>query len=163
MTFEYLKKFVDQPDNKASVIRNWFYSFPQAEIEESERIANIRFPLELRKFYKEIGYGSLTVPNNPPDHYDFSGSNYIYSPKSLADFLVNGPEDYMIDATYELLSPGDLPFFEVGDSDYFLVMKLNSDNPNAVYDMGNRLIEESFEKFIWNLYYNSPSYYMKDW
>ena len=38
-------------------------------------------------------------------------------------------------------------------------MKLNSDNPNAVWALGNIKIEDSFEKFIWRLYYEDPTYY----
>jgi hypothetical protein len=61
-------------------------------------------------------------------------------------------------STYELLEPGDLPFFEIGDSSSFLLMKLNSDNPNAVWDY-DLTICDSFEEFIWRLYYESPSFY----
>ena len=64
----------------------------------------------------------------------------------------------MAESAYELLQPGDLPFFEISDSSSFMVMKLNSDNPNAVWFMGHEKIEESFERFIWNLYYDDPSY-----
>ena len=40
-------------------------------------------------------------------------------------------------------------------------MKLNSDNPNAVWTDGYSpiKIEDSFEKFIWRLYYESPWFY----
>ena len=38
-------------------------------------------------------------------------------------------------------------------------MKLNSDRPDAVYYFSN-LVEESFERFIWRLYYESPTFYL---
>ena len=82
----------------------------------------------------------------------------------VADIMINGPESgLIIDSFYELLEPGDLPFFEIGDSSSFMVMKPHSDNPNAVWYMGVEKIEDSFEKFIWRLYYEDPSYYAKDW
>ena len=37
-------------------------------------------------------------------------------------------------------------------------MKLNSENPNAVWDWDTK-IEDSFERFIWRLYYEDPGYY----
>ena len=59
--------------------------------------------------------------------------------------------------------PGDMPFFEVADGANFLIMRPEGENSNAVYDMGGDLIEEDFEKFIWRLYYESPTYYMDKW
>ena len=77
----------------------------------------------------------------------------------VADIMINGPESgLIIDSFYELLEPGDLPFFEIADSSSFLLMKPFSDNPNAVWDYDLK-IEDSFEKFIWRLYYESPSFY----
>ena len=40
-----------------------------------------------------------------------------------------------------------------------MVLKPYSDNPNAVYTDTGILIEQSFEKFIWRLYYESPCFY----
>ena len=59
----------------------------------------------------------------------------------------------------ELLQPGDLPFFEIADSSSFMVMKLRSDNPNAVWSDCGVKIEDSFEKFIWRLFYEDPGFY----
>ena len=58
-----------------------------------------------------------------------------------------------------MFEPGDLPFFEIGDSCRFLLMKLYSNNPNAIWTFGNIKIEDSFERFIWRLYYESPWFY----
>ncbi len=165
--FEYLEDYIIEKNGKR-VGANSFNLLSEEEILEAEKNLGNSFPKQLRKFYKEVGCGTLQKPDIVPKDYKFYGANEILPPLDVVKFfkgnlIWEGQQHWMAEPTYELLSPGDLPFFEVGDSDYFLVMKLNSDNPNAVYDMGNRLIEESFEKFIWNLYYNSPSYYMKDW
>jgi hypothetical protein len=57
--------------------------------------------------------------------------------------------------------PDDLPFFEIADGNDFLFMRPQSDKPNAIYGLLNELIEEDFEKFIWRLYYESPTYYIE--
>jgi len=57
------------------------------------------------------------------------------------------------------MKPGDLPFFRIVDSCFFLMMKLNSSNPNAIYDQQGDLVAENFDRFIWRLYYESPFFY----
>lgn len=59
----------------------------------------------------------------------------------------------------ESMKPGDLPFFHIGDSSSFLFMKPQSSKPNAVYNEWGELVEGSFNRFIWRLYYESPDYY----
>lgn len=68
-------------------------------------------------------------------------------------------EDFIEDE----FKPEDLPFFEMHDSSYCMVMKPLSDNPNALWYMGRKKIEDSFEAFIRNLYYDDPAYYEKSW
>ncbi len=147
---------------------NIFHPETEEEIENAEKVFGFPFPSQLRNFYQKIGYGSLTTPHNPPKDYDFCNANDILPPFVAANFakgilLWEGQHCWMAEETYELLEPGDLPFFEVGDSNYFLIIKPESYMPNAVYDMGGDLIEDSFEKFIWRLYYEDHSYYMKNW
>lgn len=75
----------------------------------------------------------------------------------MLGILQHPKEDYyMAESVQALLQPGDLPFFEISDSSSFMITKLNSTNPNAVWFMGHEKIEDSFEKFIWNLYYMIP-------
>ena len=133
------------------------------ELENAEIVLGQRFPEQIRKFYQEIGVGCILMPHVIPENYKFYNTNEILSPIVAARFakgILNwdNQENYMAESTYELLEPGDLPFFEMYDSSHFLLMKLNSDNPNAVWFYDTK-IEDSFEKFIWRLYYESPSYY----
>ena len=142
---------------------NIFHPVSEDEIKKAEKILGCSFPNQLREFYKNIGYGSLTTPYNPPENYTFYGANDILPPFIIANFSKgilewDNQHSWMAESTYEDLEPGDLPFFEIGDSSSFLIMKLYSDNPSAVWS-GNIKIEDSFEKFIWRLYYESPSYY----
>lgn len=182
--FQELK--AEKIEDKVCVGNNVFFSVSEKEIEEAEQLLGFSFPEQLRKFYRVIGYGSLTTPDNPPAGYDFFNSNTILPPLVVAVFFRliiehhKKPEDERtslevllnLDKFYtvfqghsisidglELLEPGDLPFFEIGDSTRFLIMKLYSDNPNAIWAFGNIKIEDSFEKFIWRLYYESPWFY----
>ena len=142
---------------------NVFDVVSEDEIIKGEQILGLPFPDQLKDFYRQIGYGNLTTPSNPAPDYDFYSSNEILPPSVAARFAKGILEwesqtHWMSEATYELLEPGDLPFFEIADGSCFLLMKLNSENPNAVWDWDTK-IEDSFERFIWRLYYEDPGYY----
>ena len=159
-TYEYLKEFLPPHPEYDGTNRNWFYPVEEKSIGEAEKRIGFDFPNQLKAFYREIGYGSLYAPHDITDGYQTFLSNKIFPPSMVADIMINGPESgLIIDSFYELLEPGDLPFFEIGDSTRFLIMKLYSDNPNAIWAFGNIKIEDSFEKFIWRLYYESPWFY----
>lgn len=164
MVFDYLKKFITTPTNTTDTFQNSFYPVSKSEINNAEKKIQHAFPDQLKAFYTEIGYGFLIAPEKKTDDYEFCNVNRIIDPETLAGIILNGPKSEQISpSTYELLEPGDLPFFEIGDSSSFLLMKLNSDNPNAVWWYNSEKIEDSFEKFIWRLYYEDPAYYSKNW
>lgn len=147
---------------------NYFIPLEDIQIETAEKIIGMKFPSELREFYQEIGFGFLSTPHNPPDDYSFCNRNLILHPLAIARFkkgnLLNKDLDsYMSRDTHELLAKDDLPFFEIGDSSSFMIMKPKSDNPNAVWYMGMEKIEDSLEQFIHNLYYKNPAYYADPW
>jgi hypothetical protein len=151
--------------NDVYIDLNIFTPVSEDEIKEAEELLGFPFPDELRNFYKNIGYGSLAIPPNAPKDYVCSVSNEILPPFIVANFAKGilrweGQHSWMAEPTYEFMEPGDLPFFEIGDSSSFLVMKPHSDNPNAVWTDGIPVkIEDSFERFIHRLYYESPSFY----
>lgn len=166
--YSYLKAYCHHPGNSNTpkALISPFNSFGElydGELEKAEKILGQEFPGELKNFYKEIGVGKLMKPHKVPPDYSFSGVNEILSPIAAANFskgilFWNGQENWMSESAYEDLNPGDLPFFEIHSSEYFLVMKLNSDNPKAVWD-GNTKITDSFEEFMHRLYYESPIFY----
>ena len=145
---------------------NVFSPVSNKEIKEAEEILRCPFPDQLANFYRTIGCGNITTSVDQQNKPSTIDGNEILPPIVAARFAKgilrweNQTMHWMAESTYELLEPGDLPFFEIGDSTNFLVMKLNSDNPNAIWTDGLPIkIEDSFEKFIWRLYYESPSYY----
>lgn len=191
-TYDYLKSYMRSNYVGAVEIarNNLFCPVSPTDTQTAELKVNVGLPFQLKNFYAEIGFGYLTTPHNPPKEYECSDRNLILPPHVAGQFynLVmehhKKPEDsrmslnvlldlnqfyqtyekYAINVeALELLQPGDLPFFEIGDSASFMTMKLNSDNPNAVWFMGHEKIEDSLEKFIWNLYYDDPSYYSRNW
>ncbi|WP_010299842.1 SMI1/KNR4 family protein [Candidatus Odyssella thessalonicensis] len=167
-TYEYLKKYNWQNYGK-SIVRigrdNIFYDCSLEEIQRAEEQLGRNFPSELRSFYLSIGYGHLTTKSGEQEDAIFPNSNEILPPHIAVDYMqgiIEHPEEdpyYMSPDTYEDLEPGDLPFFEIGDGSSFMVMKLNSKNPNAVWSDCGVKIEDSFERFIWRLYYEDPSFY----
>ncbi|CAO5682435.1 MAG: Antitoxin YxxD [Holosporales bacterium] len=166
MVYEYLsKELVKNKDGFIDLTcTNYFISLDQGILKEAESIIDMPFPSELKQFYQEVGYGNLSAPKDVPEGYCFYSRNMILHPLAIARFkigqLLNPDLDsYMQQDVYEDLSPDDLPFFEIGDSSSFMIMKPKSDTPNAVWYMGMEKIEDSFERFIWRLYHESPGYY----
>jgi hypothetical protein len=170
--YGYLKHYIPGGNN---VDDNWFCPVSEQDIKAGEKKMGQMFPTELRNFYQEIGYGMLRSPANPPVDYEFYGNNEILHPDVSASFYqgvlehqlqpkeeaICCCENWLALPVLENLQPGDLPFFEIGDSSSFMIMKTQSDNPNAVWSDCGVKIEDSFERFIWRLYYEDPSYYGK--
>lgn len=171
--FKYLKKYVGHNDLKGT----YFLPVKEEDIRLAEQTIGTKFPSELKTFYQEIGDGILSCGEKYPEMFIDSGGNLILPPLVVSAFYKplegdtwtpdDGPidagdgEHYMDASTYEILEPGDLPFFEIADSTSFMVMKPHSTNSNAVWYMGQEKIEDSFEEFIWKLYYENPWYWEK--
>ena len=156
--FDYLKKYIDNVEG----MRNRFHPLSLQEIEMVENRLGYKFPFQLRTFYKEIGFGTFQH-NHDLSVTDNTFANRLLDPESAADIKLLGYDSGQILPSVTF-AEDELPIFEVADGDMFFVMKPKSDKPNAVYrDMGQGILEDSFEKFIWRLYYESPLYYMKDW
>jgi hypothetical protein len=166
--FEYLSNHLYGRDGK-DFNGNLFYQVTEQEILEGEKILGYPFPAELKAFWREVGCGNLCAPHNhdPKQEIPIDG-NAILPPKAVANFAKgvlfwDGQEHWMSETTYEyFIESGYLPFFEISDSSSFMVMKTRSDNPGAIWlDTGSK-IEDSLEKFIHNLYYKNPFYYVED-
>ena len=176
MDYSYLEKYNKDLYKHLKVVpwpSNLFYECSQKEIEEAENMLGKRFPSQLRSFYQTIGAGCLVAPHEISPEYKFYGANEILPPLVAAHFSkeiirshteeiqepIECEDHWMSNDTLEMLEPGDLPFFEIGDSSRFLIMRPYSDKPNAVWTPSRIKIEDSFEQFIWRLYYESPWFY----
>lgn len=162
--YSYLKKYID---NSAPPPRNRFRLITQEEIDIAEKRLGFKFPDSLKEFWLEAGEGTLYVTQKGDVAFNFN--NIIYSPKEIADIILLKEDSLLIlpdvveyfDEGYINISKGEIIFFEIGDSSSFLVMKPNSNKPDAVYDMIGNIVEESLERFIWRLYYESATFYLK--
>lgn len=168
--YEYLKKYDKKETEEVIDItcHNVFYPLDEKIILEAEKLLGFNFPASLRKFYEEIGYGHLTTPLKKDASYEFYASNAILHPIIVSrffygDLLNDDYHAYMSEWAYEELPKEDIPVFEIGDGSSFMTMKPKSDNPNAVWYLGYEKIENSFEAFIYNLYYDDPAYYTRRW
>lgn len=155
--FSYLKPYVNNP---SPIRKNIFYSVPIEHILEAEGQLGYPFPSQLKEFYQQIGYGVFR------HNYDYSHtinpSNRLIDPNSIAAIKLEGFESGQIKPDVEF-EADELPFFEVsGGGAIFFTLKPLSDNPNRVWDDDN-ILEESFERFIWRLYYERPDYYKQYW
>jgi hypothetical protein len=158
MCFDYLKKYMNDEREK----RNGFYDVKLEEVERSEKRLGFSFPPQLKTFYEEIGYGFFRN-NHDLSVTDNTFANRLLDPESAADIKLLGYESGQILPSVKF-AEDEIPIFEIADGANFFVMKPESNTPNAVYHfMDGGLIEESLERFIWRLYYESPLYYMKDW
>lgn len=82
-------------------------------------------------------------------------------PEDIVSILTEGIDTGLITQQgLEFLNEGDMPIFEVADFTSYLVMRPNSEHPNAVYTTLGQIIEDSLETFIWKLYHVSPTYYL---
>jgi hypothetical protein len=145
-----------------------FYELAEREIVEAEKILGFSFPSGLRNFYTEVGMGCLPVPQHPQPGQNYTTANEILHPMVVAHFARGelewqGQDRWMAEDAYDEIESGDLPFFEMYDSSYFMVLKTASQNPDAVWYRGRKKIEDSFEAFIRNLYYDGPDYYVRNW
>jgi antitoxin YxxD len=162
-SYDYLKPFVCEL-SKVRHHQNYFYPVSEKELLQAEKKIGFTFPDELRRFYQEIGAGSLSLSLGQPENRYSVGSNIIIAPEHLEDVmtgtLINEETGlYFSRDAFEDLQPGDLPFFEISDSSNYLIMKVTSENPNAVWAFGDLKIEDSFERFIWRLYHERSDFY----
>lgn len=159
--YEYLKKYIN---NEGIPPRNWFTKVEVGSIDTAEKKIGFKFPNSLRNFWLEIGYGCLCVSLNSRQTIDHT--NTILSPTEIVDItLLKEESGLILPEAVEYIEEGyisetDIIFFEIADLSSFLVMKPMSKKPNAIYNMIGETVEESFEKFIWRLYHESPTFYI---
>lgn len=146
--------------------RNKFQKTNEIDLEKIEQEFSFRFPDPLREFYLEVGWGEI-IYKNPvfKEQAYWSGTNIFLPPQSVLCFMSGQLFDndvfYMDETFYERLEPGEIPFYEVGDSTYFMVLKNNHDKNYGCVDYLGDIVAKSFEEFVYKLYYEGPEFYKK--
>ena len=116
-----------QPSRVIGLHEIFFFPVGQSEIDEAEQILRMPFPMELERFYLEIGWGQLQTGSNGIAT-DF---NYVASPTEIVG-IINGTSEWLM--PYSQIEENTLPFFQ-RDVDLFLCLHPKSENPNAVWWM----------------------------
>ncbi|MDP3641460.1 MAG: hypothetical protein Q8R43_03410 [Alphaproteobacteria bacterium] len=157
--YDCLKKYVNVSNRKADT--NSFYLINVDEIEESKKRIEVNFSEELKEFWLEIGYGFFRSTSSEVGITQIDYSNRLLPPDDIVSILTEGADSGIItEQGLKFLKEGEIPIFEIADFTSYLIMKPNSDHPNAVYTTRGQIIEESLEQFIWKLYHVSPTYYL---
>jgi len=157
--YGYLKKYINFNNFDGKRPYNWFEAISLQEIIEAEKKIGFRFPESLKEFWWKIGRGSLPNPSNLDDDFIATHFNHILRPSDIASIILEEEDAPILPFVREYFQEGDIPFFEIGDSSNFLLMKRDSKYPDMVYDMSGEKIDH-FERFIWRLYHESPTYYL---
>lgn len=128
-----------------------FYPIKESEIQNVEKELDIIFPLELRNFYLNIGYGFLKN-----SEYNI---NRIMDPESVRDFRLrkNDFEFYPDIEVYNDVEDGKVIFYEVNEST-LISIELCDKEKNKIY-LYNIKISDSLEEFLDKMLEND-SYYL---
>ena len=128
-----------------------FYPTKESEIQNVEKELDIIFPLELRNFYLNIGYGFLKN-----SEYNI---NRIMDPESVRDFRLrkNDFEFYPDIEVYNDVEDGKVIFYEVNEST-LISIELCDKEKNKIY-LYDIKIADSLEEFLDKMLKND-SYYL---
>lgn len=143
MSFEFLKHYINRLDENISDSQNKYqlYSLDMKQIEVLDE--EFVIPLELKKFYEEIGYGFF----NKTESYTI---DTLLSPSAMK--AINLKEDYYeFDPTLDFYDEAEyrdkIIFFEVVEGNYLLIDKEDKNGKNAIYYFDQK-IADSLEEFL---------------
>jgi hypothetical protein len=126
---------------------NTMYPVTLERIEAAETRMQLKFPSELRQFFLEAGCGFWQQGVKDLERNQFL-INRIADPGDIAGMVCE--PDYPTRPCTGL-KPGEIPFFDRGDRDYFLV-NARSEDPNRVLWPSGRLVTGSLVEFFDRLY-----------
>lgn len=131
-------------------LRSSFYSLGLEEIEQVEKELNLTFPVELKQFYLEIGYGFIKGSRQ--------NINRLMDPLSVRDFRLkqNDFEFYPDIEVYDDLED-ELIFFEANETAMLSIKLTDSELSPIYYDEFK--IAESLTEFLQKIAVNDM-YYM---
>ena len=138
--FERFKKYIIEVTNQENNLKHNFYRVRFENIELAED--SIQLPIELKLFYKEVGYGFF--------YKNLNSFNRLFSPMQVKQ--INLREDfYEFDPDLELYKTDfykdKLIFFEVNEGVYLLIDKNDIKGKNAIYYFDDK-IANSLEEFL---------------
>ncbi len=152
--YDGFKVFQVSRDEKGDARFNQFWRVSENELLETEKLLGFSIPCQLRRFYLEIGNGHLVT--NIKGEFQDDYFNIFVDLERMVKFWKRTEVSFGYDP--EIIDKDELVFFDTGSYCY-KVLRPFSDNPNAVYDPGDRKpISNSFNEFILKLYENTTFY-----
>ncbi|MBC1890590.1 hypothetical protein HCJ46_00990 [Listeria booriae] len=122
-----------------SIEGNEFYELDKSEVRLVESELGIEFPVALKDFYNEVGYGFLKNSG--------SNVNRLMDPESVRDFRlrVNDFEFFPDIEIYDEYEEGKLIFFEASETALMSIGTEKTDSRIYYYDVP---IADSLEEFL---------------
>ncbi|MBC1565806.1 SMI1/KNR4 family protein [Listeria booriae] len=122
-----------------SIEGNEFYELDKSEVRLVESELGIEFPVALKDFYNEVGYGFLKNSG--------SNVNRLMDPESVRDFRlrVNDFEFFPDIEIYDEHEEGKLIFFEASETALMSIGTEKTDSRIYYYDVP---IADSLEEFL---------------
>ena len=108
--------------------RNGFWEVSPEAVQSFENQANVKLPPLLRKFYEEVGHGSIQQ-SRTGEWAEFD-LNIFVDLSRLLDLYLRRDPSFEVDP--EIVEQGDLAFFDMGSHSYLVVRPLSS-KPDAIY------------------------------
>ena len=116
----------------------------------------LKFPEQLRMLLFEAGTGTIKAKKGEESHFKYSNFvNRFLGPTEMAELFLGEPID---SAPEEGFDDGELPFFEVGDQEYF-VLRPRTEEPNAVYRAFGEAVADDVLSFVGKLL-EEPYFYL---
>jgi hypothetical protein len=120
--------------------KNSFYKIKKEEIIKAEERMKIKIPLELKKFYEQVGIGFIYSKEK--------AINRIIAPEECADIrLREDVYEYDPDLElYEEFEEAAMIFFEINEGVYASI-ELNNNETNKIF-FADKVIANSLEEFL---------------
>lgn len=130
--------------------KNIFYAVKMEDIIEVEKELEIIFPIELKNFYLEVGYGFI--------HSNIGNVNRIMHPFSVRDFRLrqNDFEYYPDIEIYDEFEDRKLIFFEGNEASMLSIGLDPEENDIFYYD---EKVAKSFSDFLMKVNEDDTFYY----
>lgn len=148
--FDKFEKYRVEIGNATTKMKHLLYATKESDIQFVEKYMPL--PIELKYFYKDIGYGFF--------HTELGSFNRLLSPMQLKQ--INCREDFYefdpeLDSYEERYEGEKYLFFEVNEGIYLAIDVMDYNKKNAVY-LFDKKIANSLEEFL-GLFDENPNYF----
>lgn len=146
--YSIFKEYVVMNEEVENGKKMIFYPVTIDEINAAEKQMNKKFPVSIRQFYQEIGWGFF-------EDEEKSFINLLMSPSDVADFYC-AKGNYVYAEEREFLEENEFVFFEV-DSNCHITLNMENDTETGIY-FGEDKIAESLPEFLQKMSMDSNYY-----